>query len=258
MERAADFLLVIPAHREHLRLPPFLGELTRALSKAPFTTEVRVVDDGSPEGEWQALRKAMEALRREAGGSCRLAEPLRHPQRRGKGAAILTGWRLSPAAYWVAFIDADGAIPASEAVRLLGLALAGDVGTPALFAVRAGTVRRRAGRRAAALLFAAAVRLLFGRLSPAGDTQCGFKIVPATFWTRLDPLLRERGFCFDVELYLACRRLALPMKEVSIAWAEQSGRFSPFHAAPWVLADLLKLRGRWRRGSITRRPVLIS
>ena len=254
-QRIPDFLLVLPAFREQRRLPPYLATLVEALARAPFTTEVLVVDDGSPAGEQQALLAAVQVQRT---GNCEVLNPLLLTKNGLKGDAILAGWRSRHAA-WLAFADAAGATSAAEVRRVLGEINTSD---PALlqayFAVREtrgpARVRRTAVRRILSMLFSRLAGIAL-HTEPM-DFQCGFKVIPGGFFPAAADSLRDRGLCFDLALFMALRSAGVRVRPVPIGWTDQpGGRVSPWRNGPGLIAGLWSLsqdgleRGRADRNS---------
>ncbi len=219
----ADVLLVIPAFREQLRLPPYLRELLAMLSPARFTTEILVVDDGSPESDRQQLVSAMPTG---TFGSCLVRAPLLVPENHGKGHSIQQGWRAGGEARWLGFLDADGATPASEVMRLLELATqtASDP-LPCYWASRIRMLgkktNRTQGRYLLGRIFANLASAYIGL--PVYDTQCGFKLIPSVTYRKIEPLLQEARFCFDVELLLAVNHVGAEVHEVPVDWRDVPG-----------------------------------
>jgi glycosyltransferase involved in cell wall biosynthesis len=220
MTKNFQFLLVIPAYREQFRLPPYLRELVRVLSQARFSTAILVVDDGSPDEEQSALRQLIQAGKT---ANCEVLPPLSLAANGGKGGAILAGWRSGVQASWLAFVDADGAVPAEEVLRLFELAeQKGKAGSfPCLWASRLKAARRRKTRHLLGRLFALLVKIFL--VKGIHDSQCGFKIVPATWFQRVDQQLQEHGYCFDLELLLALKKEQAQLIEVPIAWQDREG-----------------------------------
>jgi glycosyltransferase involved in cell wall biosynthesis len=220
---ATDFLLVIPAYRESNRLPPYLRELVAVLAPAPFQTEILIVDDGSPPDEHGKL---LNALTQGSFGSCRVAAPLLLPTNQGKGRAILHGWRSASEAAWFGFLDADGAIPSYEVLRLLKMALSLDAAhPPCLWASRIRLLGRKIDRTLTRHLlgriFATLVTKAIGL--PTYDTQCGFKLIPHACYQKIGPLLEEPRFCFDIELLLAVDHAGSGVLEIPIDWRDVPG-----------------------------------
>ena len=215
-----DTLLVIPSYRDGARLAEFLPGLCAALSGFAGGVRVQVVDDGSPPAEQLWLAAEVDRVRR----IYDFVHPLlAQAVNGGKGSAIRAGWATVGSMRWLAFVDADGAAPATEVVALIERAR-NSGGAPALFiAVRTNQivkpVRRFWYRQFGSRLFSGWVRRCLGlKLS---DTQCGLKVMPASFVS--ETAWRENGFAFDLELLLRARAIDLPIFTQPIAWTEQAG-----------------------------------
>jgi len=214
-------LLVIPAFRESERLPAFLADLLPALDRAALAADVLVVDDGSGSEEQTHLKKTFENLRAHP----RLLEPLCLAQNRGKGGAVRAGWEKATADHdWIGFVDADGAIPATEVCRLLQLASSSAAPT-AIFGSRirmlGKTIERSGLRHLSGRLFAFLVGMTITPL--IYDSQCGIKLIPMAIYRRIVAWLQEDGFCFDVELLAGLLAARVPVIEVPIDWTDRPG-----------------------------------
>ena len=225
MAPTRDFLLVIPAYEEHLRLPPFLGDLLQHLADTPYRTRIQIVDDGSSEGSLRELAKALHHMTTSA--SIELLPVLKLHPRRGKGSAIHAGWNLKTGARWLAFVDADGAIPAGEIRRIFDLIHYGPetMQDEAYLGIRASAKDRKVERdwlrKRMGNLFILLVQLFFQ--CPFQDPQCGFKVIPSRAWQSLAVRSHEKGFCFDLELLLLLRSSKTRIVEIPIAWHEKLG-----------------------------------
>ena len=234
-----DILLVIPTYRDGARLTKFLPQLCAELACGPGGVVVQVVDDGSPAGEQMWLTTEIDHARR----VYPFLQPLlTSPRNRGKGHAIRTGWATAPSSRWLAFVDADGAVPATEVAGLLTLARKST--QPAmLVAVRTDQpgkpVKRFWHRRLGSRVFNAWVRRCLALDYP--DTQCGLKIIPASFHN--EAAWREDGFAFDLELLLRARAVGLPVITQPIAWNERSGS----SLGPGAMLSLFAAAWRLRR-----------
>ena len=214
-----DTLLVIPSYRDGLRLAVFLPALCAELARRPAGVQVQVVDDGSPTGEQQWLATEIDRVRRQYS----FLQPLQtYADNRGKGHAIRAGWATAPTVHWLAFVDADGAAPAPEVSALLQRAR--NSAPPALFiaertAPPGKPVTRFWHRRLGSRGFNLWVRFWLGLELP--DTQCGLKVIPASFFR--GSAWREDGFSFDLELLLRARAVGLPVIAQPITWREHAG-----------------------------------
>ena len=237
---ASDILLVIPAFYEARRLPAYLGELAATLSTAKFETEILIVDDGSSPDEQRSL---LQALTPGKFGACRIVEPILLPENRGKGHAIIHGWRSGGDARFYCFVDADGAIPAREVLRLLDMATCDvSLNPPCLWASRmpkpGRTVNRNPWRHLLSRVFAHVVSAFIQ--TRVYDNQCGFKIIPRRCYGKIASLLQEARFCFDIELLLAVRHVGTTIVEVPIDWRDVEG--GHVHAVRDGMAMLSRLQ----------------
>jgi dolichyl-phosphate beta-glucosyltransferase len=252
--RSPDAALVIPCFRESRRLPPFLAELVAALGQAPFTSAIQAVDDGSPAAEQAAL---MDAVKPMLAGRCEVRPLICLPDNRLKGGAILAGWKASPDAAWLAFVDADGAVPAGEVRRLLELAVSRADPATVYSAARTAGAGRRSHRRLSRLIasrcFARAAGWAAG--FPLADPQCGFKAVSQAAFAAVSPGLADRGLCFDVELLATAHRHGCRIEEIPIDWREQSGgSIGLWHHAPPMLRELWRIRRARQQPQSSPRP----
>lgn len=204
---------------------------------------VLIVDDGSPIVEQATLVSRIPLVNN---GKCIVAAPLLQTQNRRKGAAILAGWQ-SQDARWRAFVDADGAIPAGEVRRVFEKVYRENQTEGAYFAVRvrgqSHAIKRSWFRHIASRAFAWSAGALSGER--IRDSQCGFKIITNSSFSRIKTWLRGCGFCFDVELLVALRRNGIPVWEVPIDWQEQpGGKFHIHRHAPRMFLDLVRIRLR--------------
>jgi len=213
-------LLVIPSYKESDRLPQFLVKLQTlgVLGRQGWT--VRIVDDGSGVEEVERLENAL--LGRDLRFDQRL-ELVQLPKNQGKGGAVYSGWKDHRKFSLLGFVDADGAVPANEVMRVLELAE--NSPDTAFFAsrvkMRGRTVCRSSMRHLSGRLFASFVGMFIDE--ETYDSQCGLKIIPANVFEMIEPWLNERGFAFDVELLAALLEVKCPVVEVPIDWVDVAG-----------------------------------
>jgi glycosyltransferase involved in cell wall biosynthesis len=244
--------LVVPAFRESRRLPALLEALVEESTAEVPALELVVVDDGSGAEECERERAAVEAAAATlAAGGRHRARFVATPANRGKGAAIRLGWEQAhPASAWLGFLDADGAVSAREALRLVRMLprVEGELdvlaGTRMLMAGR--SIRRSLHRHLQGRVFATLVEKLF-RLG-FYDTQCGVKLVRASLLRPLLPRLREERWLLDVEVLALLQREGARMREEPIDWADPGGsKVVPGLDALRMAAGLRRIRRRLDR-----------
>lgn len=216
--------LVIPCWCESKRLPPFLLPLAKRINADKLPIEIIVVDDGSPPAEAEALATEVEAIRRQFPQVHEMQSANEH---RGKGGAIYHGWRNAhPESRWLAFVDADGAVPVEAVIAGITQALAAASPLPVFAANRyhrdrGRKVQRSWLRQRSGGWFASWARKQLKLESI--DSQCGFKLVPADWWRGHKEAWTEQGYAFDLELLLAAQDAGLRVKNLNIPWREVSG-----------------------------------
>ncbi|HTP28269.1 MAG TPA: glycosyltransferase [Anaeromyxobacteraceae bacterium] len=238
--------VVIPAYRESARLPALLEDLLREAKVAPTpAAEFIVVDDGSDGAETERERVAtLELARRfKEEGSPHLARFVALPRNRGKGAAVRAGWHeADPSAIWLGLLDADGAVSAREAWRLIRtLERTKDVdvlaGSRLLMAGR--HIQRRFLRHLQGRIFATLVENAFHL--GFYDTQCGLKFFRGCLLRPLLGALREERWLLDVEVLALLSWGGARCREEPIDWCDPGGSKMIF-----CLDALRMITGLWR------------
>ena len=227
--------IVIPAHNEEHRI----GRTLESYGARVADPEVRFVValDACTDGTEQVVRSHMARDARIK--LLRLAKL-------GKGGVIREAFARSEADL-VGFVDADGATPPSELLRLAEATREAD-GAIASRRHPASVVPvgRSVPRRLTSAGFALGVRALL-RL-PYNDTQCGAKVMRRQSAQQLLPSMRRDDLSFDVDMLLAAREHGQRIVEVPTVWIDRAGsRVRPVHDARRMGGSLLKMWAR-RRG----------
>ena len=240
--------LVIPAFDEGSRLPPLLEALVEAgLERPGRPVEILVVDDGSSPDHLARHRAcvAAAAARLEGARAPHAVRLVDGGPNQGKAGAVRRGWReADPGSAWLGFLDADGAVSAAEAWRLVAL-LSDDLdvlaGSRILMAGR--RIERSTYRHLQGRVFATLTEWTFGL--GFYDTQCGVKLLRASLLRPRLGLLAERGWLLDVEVLALMRRLGARMREEPIDWADPGGSKVRFGVdALRMLLGLRRIRRR--------------
>jgi hypothetical protein len=218
-------VIVVPAFNEAATIA---GVVAGARAHAP----VLVVDDGSTDAT---------AAQAEAAG----AEVIRHSRRRGKGAALATGFAAARERHAAAVVtlDADGQHDACDLPALLAAA------REAPRAIVIGS--RRADllphdRSLAIQLAGFWVNWITG--TPVADTQSGFRVYPLALLD--DVALRGDRFVLETEVVIAALCRGWEIREVPIRvvpYAARRSRFHPVGDGVAITAHLVAgALGRWK------------
>ena len=226
--------IVMPAHNEEQRIDRTLSAYRSALPRADvrFLMALDSCSDATP-----------EIVRRHAREDERV-RVFEYPKL-GKGGVIAETFSWSDADL-VGFVDADGATPPLELLRLADAAAQfdGAIGSrrhPAALL----PARRPLSRLVTSAGFARFVRVLM-RL-PYRDTQCGAKVLRRRVVDDVLPHLASRDLLFDVDLLAAARERGWRVVEVPTVWIDQEGsRVSAVGDSRRMGASLVRLWARRR------------
>jgi glycosyltransferase involved in cell wall biosynthesis len=169
------------------------------------------------------------------------------PERRGKGAAITTGFEALDTDV-LAFADADGSTPADSIADVVAPVREGEadlaVGSrrhPEADVRSHQTIARRYLGDGFAWL---ARRLLDAHLY---DYQCGAKAIHRDAWAAVREHLYEPGFAWDIELVAMAAALEFRIAEVPVVWEDKpESTVSPVSTVVEMGVALLAARHRAR------------
>jgi glycosyltransferase involved in cell wall biosynthesis len=228
-----------------------LGRVVEALSQH---CPVIVVDDASTDDS------------REVAARAGATEVLRHPRRAGKGAALRTGFTaaLRRGATAIATLDGDGQ---HDPADLPGL-LAAHRTTPDALVL--GNRFGAGGGDPIPMVRRAAIRAADHALAPLvptalSDSQCGFRVYPASFLR--DVPLREERFVLETEALVRAVRAGYPLVSVPVRSVYPPGRRSRLHAVTDVARIAWYLGRAWlqdhgpvpvRSATVTSGPPLVG
>ncbi len=187
-------LVVIPAYQAAATLGAVLEGIRRVFPSLP----VLVVDDGSRDGTAEVAR---------LGG----AEVLIHPENRGKGAALKTGFAraLERGVSGVVTLDADGQHPPELLPEFLEASADADL----VLGCRMGDAKsmpwlRRQTNRAMSLVVSALARRFLR------DSQCGYRWISARLLREVP--LRMSHYDMESEILVRAARQGFRILEIPI------------------------------------------
>ena len=208
------------------------------LRGAPWTWEIRVVDDGSSDDTCAYV----ESLAASEPGLVLQREP-----HRGKGGAVRAGMLAARARYRF-LCDADFSMPVQEVDRFLPPYLAPydiAIGT------REGPGAHRVGEPERRHLMGRVFNgLIQATLLPGlADSQCGFKCFSGAAAEALFPHQTIDGFAFDVEVLFLARKLGMDVVEVPITWFyDDVSSVKPVRDTYRMLKEVLRIRANHLAG----------
>jgi glycosyltransferase involved in cell wall biosynthesis len=216
---AVAVTVILPAFNEEQALPQVIGDLRGVLGPG---SEILVVDDGSTDGTTAAA---------EAGG-CRL---IRHPENRGKGAAVRTGLANAHGQY-VVVMDADATYPAAAVPQIVERLHGHDV-------VRCRRERRRQHMRRVNRIG----NWLFDRLLALAHGLEGADHLSGMYGLRREAaagmFLEAEGFDIEAEIGIKARVRGLRVATFPIAYQPRLGekKLRPWHDGVLILGRILML-----------------
>jgi glycosyltransferase involved in cell wall biosynthesis len=223
--------IVIPAHNEEHRIGRMLTAY-RAGCPDP-NTEFHVAMDACTD-------RTAEIVEAHAAADDRVRK--HEYAKLGKGGVIAETFRRSDADL-IGFVDADGATPPAELLRLVDVAEQTDGAIASRHHPAAVLpVTRSLARRVTSAGFAFGVRRLLRM--PYRDTQCGAKVLRGEVAREVAARTTANDLLFDVDLLLRARELGHEVVEVPTVWVDQDGsRVDPVADTRKMGASLLRLWG---------------
>lgn len=190
-----ELTIVVPYYNPGLALRNHICSLVETMSSRNISYEIIAVSDGSTDGSPDMLLGLFPSVLR----SNVLEKNF------GKGQALRVGL-MEGSGKFLGFIDADGDIPATEIASLFDAMKesGADIITGSKRHPRS-VVYYPALRRVYSWGYQQLVRMLF-HLS-VKDTQTGLKIVKREVVSKALPLMVEKRFAFDLELFVVAKKL---------------------------------------------------
>lgn len=219
--------VVIPAYNEEKRIGPFLESLILTL---PKTTEIIVVFDGT-DGTPKIVNSFGERV-----------ILMQFSKRLGKGRAIIEGFKRSKGKV-VGFVDADGAISASEVKRLSDLVTDKFPCIVGSRWVRSSIVENSEPfvNLIASRMFHYLSFLILGIRTK--DTQCGIKFFTRSLAMDIVDKIVVKDWMIDVALLYHTKLRGINIREVGIRWSHKDfSKFLLIKAIPIMFVTLIGLR----------------
>lgn len=202
--------LVVPAFNEEARFEPFLKQLIEFKKKNSFLKEIVVVNDGSTDGTLGLLNRYKQDLK-----------IVSYKKNMGKGFAVKQGM-LAASSDLIAFMDADGATPASQITAMYNALLGNDFVIGNRKNKKARVVAKQPWYRLfLSWGFNTTVDLLFGLY--VGDVLCGFKGMEKNLAKEIANEMVSNRWIFDVEMIARVKQKGKKTAIIPIEWSHVKG-----------------------------------
>ena len=224
-----ELSVVLPAYNEEANIERVVRQVVAYLEPTGIDYEILPVNDGSRDRTGEILDALWPR-------SCRGCGRRHHPQNRGYGAALRTGFDAARKRY-VFYMDGDGQFDIKDLDKLLPLASEDVI-------VTGFRIERRDPffRRLNAKLFGGwLVRVMLGVY--VQDLNCAFKLIPKKVFETIT--LESTGALINAELYGRAIRAGFGIREVGVHhYPREAGVQTGAHLSVILRAfyDLFRLR----------------
>lgn len=223
-----DLSVVIPYYNPGPSLVKHINELGDVLDRININYEIIAVSDGSTDGSSDALVSLLPH---------KLVNVILS-RNYGKGQALRVGLRQGRGKY-LGFIDADGDIPASQLASVVALV------RETMPDIVTGSKRHKDSqvyyptlRKVYSFGYQLLIRMLFN-LS-VRDTQTGMKVIRREVLAEVLPLMVEKRFAFDLELFVVAKHLGYThVVEVPVVINERFGSTISLKSVRDMMIDTL-------------------
>jgi glycosyltransferase involved in cell wall biosynthesis len=223
--------VVLPAFNEEANIERVVHACTDYLDGVQIDYELLVVNDGSSDRTAEILEKLSATLPR--------LKPLQHPQNRGYGAALRTGFDAAGKRF-VFYMDGDGQFDIRNLDAVLPLATDEEHIVTGFRIDRSDPFIRRLNAK---LFGGFLVRVLLG--VRVKDLNCAFKLIPKKVLDSIS--LESTGALVNAELYGRAIRRGFGIKEVGVRhYPREAGVQTGAHLSVILRAfyELFRLRKR--------------
>lgn len=235
----APFLsVVVPAYNEAERIPLTLLDMDKRLTKAAFSYEILVINDGSKDKTAEVVEKMAKTI-----PNLRL---INNEKNQGKGGVVRDGMLAAKGQYRI-FTDADNSTSIDQFESMLPFFTGVDGGKR--YEVVIGSRAVKGAHLEPPQPF---YRQILGRVSNLiiqivnlpgiWDTQCGFKAFTAEAAERIFPLTKINGWGFDIEALALARSLGFHIKEMPVRWVNDAASHVKLSAYLKVFVENVKIR----------------
>ena len=212
--------MVIPCYNESQRLDQLFQALREFAQQWPHEYEVIIVDDGSKDGTSEKIQQHSSYQYFSEKGKIRL---ITLQKNQGKGGALKAGVAASTGDFLLT-LDADMSthpIEVNNWLKTTNAPLGDDEILIGSRELSQSKIEAKKTRRFIGNIF----NFLVSVVTPLNvkDTQCGFKLYPASVAKKLFGDLLVKGWAHDVEILYKAKLRDIQITEMPIKWTEHGG-----------------------------------
>ncbi len=225
--------IIIPAYNEAKRLPLTLIDVDRILSRAEYSYEILIMNDGSTDNTAEIAKKMS--------GNIKNLKVVDNPVNRGKGAVVRDGMLIAQGNIRL-FTDADNSTSIDHFDGMTEHFRAGYDVVICSRSVKGAkldppeSVYRQIPGKLGNLFVQALL------LPGIWDTQCGFKAFSERATEEIFGMMKITGWGFDIEALALAKKLGYKIKEIPAHWVNAEGSKLKASAYLKVLLETVKIR----------------
>ena len=233
MNKNTYLSVIIPAYNEVSRLPETLIDVDAKLSRAKYSYEILVINDGSTDRTAETVKRFSRIVK-----NLRLVD---NEKNKGKGGVVKQGMLEAIGDYRL-FMDADNSTTVDQFDNMIPFLKEGydvvigsrDVKGAELHPAQ--PFHKRILGNAGNLFIQALL------LPGIWDTQCGFKCFTRSAAEKVFPFQKINGWGFDVEILTLSKELGFRIKEIPVVWVNDLRSKVKLSAYIKVLIETMKVR----------------
>ncbi len=231
-------LVIIPTYNEKENIEAIIT----AVMELPILFQVLVIDDGSPDGTADIVKKMMKGKYK---GCIDLIE---REGKQGLGTAYLTGfqWAIEHKANYIFEMDADFSHNPKDLLKLYdACAVQGaDLAIGSRYVTGVNVVNWPMGRVLMSYFASKYVRLITGM--KVKDTTAGFKCYKRRVLETIElDKIRFKGYAFQIEMKFTAYKIGFKIKEVPVIFVNRREGTSKMNSGIFGEAFFGVMRLRW-------------